>query len=307
MKFFAAIFALILSFTASVNASTYGPLVDVSDLSASLDTVSPILLDIRNKGYDDSHVDGALWAPYKIFRGPKNNPGSLVDIETLEANLELLGLQYNKPIVIISEGDTNTDFGAAARVYWTLKSTGFKDLSILNGGRVAWKTAKLPLNNKVETAIPSNLELSFNDKWFADTNQVASIVQENSSGKLVDARLIEFFEGDRSHGAAKYPGTLPGAINHSYASFFEKDSAAISPIRDANSLKSALGLEGDEEVVSFCNTGHWAATHWFALSELAGIENSKLYAASMVEYSNFDLPMENTPGIFKNLLRQIGF
>jgi thiosulfate/3-mercaptopyruvate sulfurtransferase len=72
-------------------------------------------------------------------------------------------------------------------------------------------------------------------------------------------------------------------------------------------LKSALGLEGDEEVISFCNTGHWAATHWFALSELAGIENSKLYAASMVEYSNFDLPMENTPGIFKNLLRQIGF
>ena len=111
----------------------------------------------------------------------------------------------------------------------------------------------MPLNNKVETAIPSNLELSFNDKWFADTNQVASIVQENSSGKLVDARLIEFFEGDRSHGAAKYPGTLPGAINHSYASFFEKDSAAISPIKMLT-LEISAGSRRHEEVISFCNT-----------------------------------------------------
>lgn len=307
MKLIATIFALTLSFTASVNASTYGPLVDASDLSASLDKVNPTLLDIRNKGYDDSHVDGALWAPYKIFRGPKINPGELVDIEALEASLELLGLEYNDPIVIISEGDTNSDFGAAARVYWTLKSTGFKDLTILNGGRIAWKTAKLPMNNTVETATPSNLELSFDDKWFADTNDVASIVQDNSPGVLVDARLTEFYEGDKSHKAAKRPGTLPGAINQSYASFFEKDAAAISPIKDVNSLRSTLGLGGDEEVISFCNTGHWAATHWFALSELAGLENSKLYAASMVEYSNSDLPMENTPGIIKNILRQIGF
>ena len=50
MKLIATIFALTLSFTACVNASTYGPLVDVNDLSASLDKVNPTLLDIRNKG-----------------------------------------------------------------------------------------------------------------------------------------------------------------------------------------------------------------------------------------------------------------
>jgi thiosulfate/3-mercaptopyruvate sulfurtransferase len=39
---------------------------------------------------------------------------------------------------------------------------------------------------------------------------------------------------------------------------------------------------------------------------LADVENAKLYAGSIVEYSNADLPMENTPGMFKNFLRQIG-
>jgi len=225
----------------------------------------------------------------------------------LEEHLEKLGLEQDEPIVIISEGNTDTDFGAAARVYWTLKSTGFTDLSILNGGRIAWRDANLPLNNTFETAVPSQLNLEFDTTWLADTQHVSSVVKGENSGLLVDARLPEFFAGDKAHGAAKRPGTLPGAVNQSYATFFENGAAAISTPTDISALKASLGIKGDEEVISFCNTGHWAATHWFALSELANVENAKLYAGSMVEYSNADLPMENTPGVFKNLLRQIGF
>jgi len=288
-------------------AATFGPLVEADDLANALDTKQPVLLDIRNDGYADSHVDGALWAPYKLFRGTKDNPGGLMDLAVLEEHLEKLGLEQDEPIVIISEGNTDTDFGAAARVYWTLKSTGFTDLSILNGGRIAWRDANLPLNNTFETAVPSQLNLEFDTTWLADTQHVSSVVKGENSGLLVDARLPEFFAGDKAHGAAKRPGTLPGAINQSYATFFENGAAAISTPTDISALKASLGIKGDEEVISFCNTGHWAATHWFALSELANVENAKLYAGSMVEYSNADLPMENTPGVFKNLLRQIGF
>ena len=39
------------------------------------------------------------------------------------------------------------------------------------------------------------------------------------------------------------------------------------------------------ELVSFCNTGQWAATNWFALSEIAGIEGVKLYPESVVGWS----------------------
>ena len=288
-------------------AATFGPLVEANDLANALDAKQPVLLDIRNDGYADSHVDGALWAPYKLFRGTKDNPGGLMDLAVLEEHLEKLGLEQDEPIVILSEGNTDTDFGAAARVYWTLKSTGFTDLSILNGGRIAWRDANLPLNNTLEIAVPSQLNLEFDTTWLADTQHVSSVVKGENSGLLVDARLPEFFAGDKAHGAAKRPGTLPGAINQSYATFFENGAAAISTPTDISALKASLGIKGDEEVISFCNTGHWAATHWFALSELANVGNAKLYAGSMVEYSNADLPMENTPGVFKNLLRQIGF
>jgi thiosulfate/3-mercaptopyruvate sulfurtransferase len=55
--------------------------------------------------------------------------------------------------------------------------------------------------------------------------------------------------------------------------------------------------------VSFCNTGHWAATNWFALSEVAGQKNVKLYAGSMVEWTQSPLAalMDNIPSRAKQL------
>ncbi len=305
MKRFALSLAMAAGLATSVNAATFGPLVKADELSASLETARPVLLDIRNKGYDDGHVTGALSAPYSLFRGPANNPGGLVDIETLETSFEKLGLAQDAPIVIISEGESNSDFGAAARVYWTLKSTGFNDLSILNGGFASWKQAELPLSKTPVTPEPSELELTFSDTWLATTDDVAAVAEGNSGALLVDARPAAFYDGEKAHKAAKAPGTIPGAVNQTYSTFFEKESPAISTTVDPAALKTTLGVKEGEEIVSFCNTGHWAATHWFAVSELAGVENAKLYAGSMVEYSNADHDMANTPGLIKNLIKQI--
>ena len=47
--------------------------------------------------------------------------------------------------------------------------------------------------------------------------------------------------------------------------------------------------------ISYCNTGHWAATNWFVLSEVAQVPDVKLYAESMVEWSQANQPMEHVP------------
>ncbi|MEN8659067.1 MAG: sulfurtransferase, partial [Marivita sp.] len=88
MKFLAPAFVAALGLASAVEANTYGPLVTPAELAASIDDVQPILIDIRNDGYAEAHVDGALWAPYRMFRGPEENPGALVDVTALEGNLE---------------------------------------------------------------------------------------------------------------------------------------------------------------------------------------------------------------------------
>ena len=52
-------------------------------------------------------------------------------------------------------------------------------------------------------------------------------------------------------------------------------------------------------IISYCNTGHWAATNWFVLSEIANVDDVKLYAESMVEWSADNNPMENVPTPFQ--------
>ena len=172
--------------------------------------------------------------------------------------------------------------------------------------RLPGRRRDLPVNADAETATPSELDLTLDETWLARTEDVAGVVNGDNVAVLVDARPAEFYQGKKAHGAAKAPGTLPGAVNQSYATFFDADSPEISPAVDASGLLAELGITGDEDVISFCNTGHWAATHWFAVSELAGVEHAKLYPGSMVEYSNAGLPMENTPGLIENLFSQFG-
>ena len=286
-------------------AATFGPLVTPDELSAQMQEVNPVILDIRGDLYATAHIPGAISAEYSLFRGPKENPGQMLDAAVLEQRYEALGLEIDRPIVVVPEGKSDSDFGAAARVYWTLKSSGFQDLSILNGGDAAWVAAGLPVDNDHVTPVPTELSIEFSDKWTADTQQVEAVTKGEAKALLIDARPDDFFQGKKSHPAAARPGTLPGAENFSYTAFFDDDSAALSGISGSADLRETLGIEEGEEVVSFCNTGQWASTNWFVLSEVAGIENVKLYPGSMVEYSQTGNEMANTPGRFKNFLNKI--
>ena len=284
-------------------AGDLGPLITPVELSETSE--SPIILDVRDEGFDAGHIEGAVSAPYGLFRGPSNNPGEVPPVTQLEATYEDLGLSLDRPVVIVSQGDTDTDFGAAARVYWTLKSSGFTELSVLNGGATGWVNAGLPVSTEAIAPAKTDLAITWNDAWTAGTDQVNNVIAGKAGGKLIDSRPTAFFEGKKAHPAAARPGTLPGAQSLPYTEFFRPGATAIGSDTDVAALKAKLGIEEGDAVVSFCNTGHWAATDWFAMSELAGIENVKLYPGSMVEYSQTDGEMANQPGLIANFLSQI--
>lgn len=282
-------------------AADLGPLLTPEELRIA---EAPIILDIRGDNYAQGHIEGAIDAPYGLFRGPANNPGEMVSVEKLETTLEGLGLTQDRPIVIVAQGSTDSDFGAAARVYWTLKSAGFPELSILNGGAQAWVNNGLPVTQTVAEIQPTELDITWDSSWTAETADVEEVVAGKRDAVLVDARPAAFFEGEKAHAVAARPGTLPGAQNLEYTRFFQPGATAISTPADIDALLAEFGVNDGEEIVSFCNTGHWAATNWFAISELGGVDNVKLYPGSMVEYAATDGKMQNQPGLLKNLLGQ---
>jgi thiosulfate/3-mercaptopyruvate sulfurtransferase len=293
--------AATVALVAPAFAADLAPLIAPDELRA---VDNAIILDVRGEDYAEGHIEGAIDAPYGLFRGPADNPGALVPVDVLETTLEDLGLSQDRPIIIVTQGATDTDFGSAARVYWTLKSSGFPELSILNGGAQAWVNSGLPVTKAVTELEPTELDITWDNSWTADTADVAATVAGDHEAILVDARPAAFFEGKQAHAAAARPGTLPGAQNLEYTRFFQPGATAISTPTDIDALLAEFGVKDGEDIVSFCNTGHWAATNWFAMSELAGIDNVKLYPGSMVEYSTTDGEMENQPSLLQNLLGQ---
>ena len=87
--------------------------------------------------------------------------------------------------------------------------------------------------------------------------------------------------------------------------WFAPGSSTLGPADQAEEIAATSPIDPAKETVSFCNTGHWAATNWFAMSEVLGQKNVKLYAGSMVEWSQDPngLPMANVPSRTAQLLQ----
>ena len=222
------------------------------------------------------------------------------------AFLTSLGLQKNQPIVIVSEGKTGTDFGASARVYWTLKIAGFTDLALLDGGFTAWLAAKKPVTTGMPTIEARPIEIRFDQSQVVTADQIQAL--EKAGGvkdALLDARPESFYKGDIRHPAAARWGTLPGAKHFDSEEWFQPKTGLLKPIDSIRNIAQARGLLSSDDRISFCNTGHWAATNWFVLSEILGQSGTRLYPESIVAWSNAGLPMENEPGRVTVLLRQL--
>jgi len=291
--------ALLLLLPGALHAA---PLVTPADVAARLAQPDLRVIDIRagkdeqgRTPYETGHIAGSLPAPYPSWRGPSDNPGALPPLPALTARLQSLGIAAETPVVIVYAGTDATDFGAAARVYWTLKAHGVRDPAILNGGLKAWQAAGLPLVTGAAPAAASSSFVPAPDPRLVATRADVQQALQSKSGLLLDARPARFFKGETRHVAAAVPGTIAGSRNLDNALWFAPDSGALLDADAVRKIAAAQGVDTARPTVSFCNTGHWAATNWFVLSEVLGQNDVSLYPESMVDWSRHDGPMDNVP------------
>ena len=285
--------------------ATTTPLLKTDDLKALLGQPNVRVLDIRaDKDYATGHIPGAINTPYGKYRGPKDNAGQLLPEAALTELLRAAGIDENTHVVVVHGGADHTDFGAAARVYWTLKVGGLTRLSILDGGTKAWKAAGGATDTQVPSVTPSSFTYRYDQDQIVTQAELAGAVQSSSAPLLVDARPAKFYSGETRVDAAARYGTLPGAQSFDNAQFFVKGGTTLKPVAELKSLVAQSGA-ANAPAVSFCNTGHWAATNWFVMSEIAGNTAVKLYPASIVEWSKADLPMQNQPSRVTALVQDV--
>jgi thiosulfate/3-mercaptopyruvate sulfurtransferase len=309
----AAVLALAFITVTPATAADLRPLVSVEWLNGHLHDTDLVVLDIRSaidgggdKAYAAAHIAGSIHSDYDKagWRVTRNNvPFMVPTAPELEKLIGDLGIDEDSHVVVVPAGVSVLDFGSAARTYWTLKVVGVKNVSILDGGIAAWAKAGLPVESGVQAPSPKIFTAVLDKSIWAESADVEKI-ERDGGATLVDARPATFFRGkERAPNAGAY-GHIPGALSVDSAEFYDDKSNRLKPKAELEAVAMQVPAGA---AVTYCNTGHWAATDWFVLHELLGRTNAKLYAGSMVEWSsNPNRPVESARTKWDDLKKKLG-
>lgn len=289
------------------------PLVSVEWLKANLSDPAVVVLDIRSaidgggaEAYAAGHIPGAVHSDYDKagWRVTRNGvPFMVPTTAELEKLIGETGIDEDNHVVIVPSGVHASDFGSAARVYWTLKLVGHPSVSILDGGVAAWKAA----GNQIETGVNKPQAKIFTAAL--DTRSLAEVAEveklaQNGGATLLDGRPERFFLGKEKTAATKAYGHIPRAVNIDSATFYDPATNKLRPRAELEKIAASLPAG---PVVSYCNTGHWASTNWFVLSEILGRPDVRLYSGSMVEWTNDERrPVESARTRLDDLKKALG-
>ena len=229
-------------------AESVTPLVSTTWLQQHLGDPDVFVLDVRSaidgggaEAYHKGHIPGAIHSDYdkagwRVTRG--GVPFMLPTLAELEKLIGELGIDEDAHVVVVPAGVHFTDFGAAARTYWTLKVAGVAKISILDGGYAAWVAAKNAIEPGPSKPAPKIFSASLNKALIAEAADVLKI--EPSNATLIDARPATFFAGKQKAPAAKAYGHIPGAVNVDSATFYDEKTNRLRPQAELAAIAATL-------------------------------------------------------------------
>lgn len=182
---------------------------------------------------------------------------------------------------------------SAARVWWTFRVMGHKDVAVLNGGLRKWKAEGRPLEDGLPLRRTARHFTPLKDNDLVrDVEDIKRYVSKGGM-QIVDARPSGRFEGrDPEPRQGLKMGHIPGARNVPSSIILNSDGTLKSN-EELQKIFLNVGIDPSKPVVTTCGSGITAAMLSFALA-LVGQTNAAVYDGSWAEWGLKDnnLPIE---------------
>jgi thiosulfate/3-mercaptopyruvate sulfurtransferase len=209
-----------------------------------------------------------------------------------------LGISEDTTIVLY--GDKNNWFAAWGA--WVFNIYGAKDVRILDGGRVKWEKDGRALTTSVPALKAGNFTTRVADKTLRATllQDVLPVAKKRVKADLIDIRGADEFSGKifaapGFQELAVRAGHIPGAINVPWGQNVNADGT-FKTVAELKKLYSDKGVDGKQNIITYCRIGERSSLTWFVLSEILGY-NVKNYDGSWTEYGNsVGVPINNPAG-----------
>lgn len=261
-------------------------LVTTELLAKNLESENLAILDARSKGYEQSHIRGAVNLKYSDCVGRRG----IRCVKDLETRLSALGLRQDMKYVIYDDG-TLSD-GGAGGVFWVMEYLGCKDVHILNGGWGKWVLEHRPVASEAGRLKASTFVAAPQEAIRKTRDQISNRLGSKDF-IIIDARNDESYNGWKTDGE-KRGGHIPGAVNIKYTWFYGPDKSILG-YEDLKSLLESRGISGEKEVCAYCATGTRSGFTYFIL-RLMGYPGCSNYDGGMVDWTaDANRPLRRLP------------
>ncbi|WBV59364.1 sulfurtransferase [Chryseobacterium camelliae] len=265
------------------------PIISPSELK-NLPTESLVILDARvgkdvYQNYLHKHIKGARYIDLDkdlaeigedaAFGGRHPLPAIGKFAETLSN----LGIPEDAHVVVY---DDKNGSNAAARAWWMLKSFGFENVQVLDGGFQNAEKEGLELSSGEEVFEKAGLIKK--ESWDLPTSTLEVVENElaNRSSTVIDVRDAYRYKGE-SEPIDLVAGHIPGAMNIPFSENLDENGNFLNP-EILKEKYSKLLEDKPENLIIHCGSGV-TACHTILALNYAGLKIPNLYVGSWSEWS----------------------
>ena len=268
-------------------------------LEANLDNPKVRIIEVSTEAglYERGHIKNAIKFVWHTDLVDTVNR-DIINAKNFSKLVQKAGISDDTTVVLY--GDKNNWFAAWGA--WIFNIYGQKDVRVLDGGRVKWEKDGRPLTTAVPTFSAGNFVATKADKALRATliNDVLPVAKKRVKADLIDIRGADEFNGKifaapGFQELAVRAGHIPGAINVPWGANVNADGTFKS-VAELKKLYADKGVDGKQNIITYCRIGERSSLTWFVLSEILGY-NVKNYDGSWTEYGNsVGVPIVNNAG-----------
>src|SRR5215510_14756966 len=132
-------------FLLTLLAATYAhpeQLVETDWVAAHANDANVRIVDMRQSGYAEGHVPGAVYLSPVAIRDAKNPPTFLPSPAAFQEMMARLGISDTTRVVVYDERGGIY----AARLWWILNYFGHTNVALMNGGWIKWTAEHRPVS-----------------------------------------------------------------------------------------------------------------------------------------------------------------
>ena len=256
-------------------------LVDTDWVVAHAADANVRIVDMRQSGFGEGHVPGAVYVSPVAIRDAKAAPTFLPTPQEFEALMAKLGIGDATRVVVYDERGGIY----AARLWWILNYFGHSNVALMNGGWVKWTAEQ----RAVEQAVPMPAAARFTarpqPRWVATATDVVSAI-DKPGVKIVDARTAAEIEGKDLRGI-KRGGFVASSVPVYWEDLLDAQKRTFKPADELKQIYEGRGILTSHEVIAYCQVGMRASVDLFAL-HLIGYDKLRNYYGAWEEWGNRD-------------------